>query len=286
MHDGRERTVRFRESDSSSRPSPPSRDSGLGSSTDQTYIRGRSDRFFTAQDHDTQRFNVGALQEALDSCREEKGKYKSKAHDLDAQLNACKSTLREKELENRSLREENSTLRHQRDTFESEVHDLRRRLAPSEPDYMMSGGSGESSNGLGRTRSKRQDGQDQKNRLRERINMVNEPAPSNRDSIRGRRLSMSHTTAPYPRDTVDSRPSRGPPLTTRGFQHIDATNNNYTTSAPVGSPTTFRTESLSSPRSTTSTLNTFMTGGDYVPEPLPPKPKVDSKSSSSRKTRH
>ncbi|KAF7530496.1 hypothetical protein G7054_g9544 [Neopestalotiopsis clavispora] len=283
MPDGRERTVRFRESDSSSRTSPRSRDSGLGSSTEQTYVGGRSDRYFTAQDYDTQRFNVGALQEALDSCREEKGRYKSKATDLDAQLSATKSSLREKELENRTLREENTTLRRERDSFESEVHDLRRRLAPSsESDYMMSGGSGESSNGLNRTRSKRHESQEQKSRLLERINTVN-PNEPNRDSTRRRRLSVSQPRTPFTREVlVDDRTLRGPPLTTRGFDRFE---NNYTTTSP-----TIRAEagSVSSPRSATSSMNTFNTAisGDYVPEPLPPKPKVESKSSSSRKHRH
>ncbi|KAF3011868.1 hypothetical protein E8E14_006529 [Neopestalotiopsis sp. 37M] len=264
MPDGRERTVRFRESDSSSRTSPRSRDSGL------------------AQDYDTQRFNVGALQEALDSCREEKGRYKSKATDLDAQLSATKSSLREKELENRTLREENTTLRRERDSFESEVHDLRRRLAPSsESDYMMSGGSGESSNGLNRTRSKRHESQEQKSRLLERINTVN-PNEPNRDSTRRRRSSVSQPRTPFTREVlVDDRTLRGPPLTTRGFDRFE---NNYTTSP------TIRAEagSVSSPRSATSSMNTFNTAisGDYVPEPLPPKPKVESKSSSSRKHRH
>ncbi|ETS84911.1 hypothetical protein PFICI_02936 [Pestalotiopsis fici W106-1] len=228
MPDGRERTVRFRESDSSSRTSPRSRDSGL------------------AQDYDVQRFNVGALQEALDSCREEKGRYKSKANDLDAQLTAFRSTLREKELEIRSLREENATLRHQRDTYEIEVHDLRRRLAPlSDSGYATSMASSESSDGRSKSRSKRRQHQGQDNRLLERIN-----------------------TVVYPSE--DYRTPRGPPVTTRGFGPI---NPNYT-SSPSWSVV---------PRSTSYETTSQFSSGDYIPEPLLPKPKVESKSSSSRK---
>ncbi|KAI4597715.1 hypothetical protein KJ359_003990 [Pestalotiopsis sp. 9143b] len=286
-----ERAVRF--DDRPSRTSPRSRDSGLGSSTDQSYAGGRSDRFFTAQDYDTQRFNVGALQEALDSCREEKGKYKKRVSELDAEVSMYRKTTREQETEIRTLRDENTTLRHQRDKYQNEAYDLRRRLAPSsESDYMMSGGSGHSSNGLSRSGSRRQENQEQKERLLERMNTVNPPPePAAKDPARKqRRSSMSQKRSSFIQELqADERAARGsgPPVTTRGFDRID-TSNYTTSSAGMSSPISSRAEASMSPRSSTvsyNTYNTTTTSGDYVPERLPPKPRVESNSSSSRKHR-
>lgn len=260
--EGRVRTVRFGD-DSLFRKSNRSRDSALGSSIAHTYGEG-SDRYSSAQNYDNQRFSIGALQEALGSTREEKRGYKFKEPDLNAQLAACQAALRQKELEVRALKTDNINLRHSRDTFEIEVHDLRRRLrlgnafdrsvtSDTTSDY-ISGGSGESSSSLNRSRSKRHESQEAKDRLLQRINAVN-PITDQRDNTRRRRGSVSQPRTPFTREAlIDDRTRRGPPMTTRGFDRFERM---YLTSPTIR----FDAISVPSARSATSSADIFASAG-------------------------
>ncbi|KAK9778167.1 hypothetical protein SCAR479_05137 [Seiridium cardinale] len=292
------RSVRFGDEDRS-RTSPRSRDSGFGSSTEQAHVGGRSDRIFTAQDYEDQRYNVRALQEALDSSNDDVGRYKKKVGDLDQELSSSRKIVREQETKMRGLITANETLKDTHkgllkeiESLKDENFDLRQRLttySPSDPEYMMSGGSGESSDGVRRSRSKRHgknDSQELKDRMKERINKGNQEAEASasksthKDSEkkRERRQSVSKATRkPYIEEppNTDRRERRGPPVTTRGFDHL-----NYTTSPPASSPARVD-HAASSPRSSgpSSYASYAPSSGDYYPAPLPPK------NSSTRKHR-
>ncbi|KAI0130297.1 hypothetical protein BJ170DRAFT_593810 [Xylariales sp. AK1849] len=290
------RSVRFPD-DPGNRSSRRSRDSGVGSSsTEQAGTGGRPDRRFTVQDREEQWRNPRALQEALDTATEALEKYKKKCLELDQAVSTGKKDLRESEARwraqcdhNEELKQENGLLREQviahKDAFDDmrdQRDDWRQKYlsetSPVSGVPMMSGGSGESSDGIKRTKSKRDSGKDQKARLKERINKgtVDSEAPSSKShhgshKTRERRRSISVSTSsrtPYIEEPPKDR-SR-PPLT-RGYD-------NYTT-APIASTSISRTDAYVAistvPRTTEPTVSsTYRTAGyqtgDYVPHPLPP----------------
>lgn len=288
---GQGRNVRF-ESDPRSRASPPrSRDSGIGSSTEYVHVGGRSDRIFTAQDIRVQRNDVGALQEALDAANTHFRTERQKNCELDAKLAGAHKAQREvaRELEavredNSNLSTENSSLRARNQALENENFELRQLATGSaaSDSYVMSGGSGESSDGIHKSKShrhSRHESQEMKEQMKERINRgfseaeSSTPRLSRKDSVKksGHRRSESKARTPYIEEAPTVK-NKGPPVTTRGFEQV------YYTTAPPGSPSV---ASSSTPRS----FAPFPVGGDYYPEALPPKPKSSKHSSSKHHNR-
>lgn len=286
------RSVRFTEDEVRSR-GHRSRDSGLGSSTEQAHVGGKSDRIFTAKDIEDQRFNIRALQEALESSNGDVTRYKNKAQSLDTELSTARRTIREKETllrecitENQTLRKENDNLRLDNDSLRDENYDLRQQLTdPSlyDGEYMMSGGSGESSDGVKRSKSKRRSKPDMKDQMKVRINRGNPEVEAtsskprkDSDKERRPRRSESRTRPPYIEEAPTIGKDRSRPPVTR---HPG----NYTTEPSVSSRTSMQANaSVMTPRTTHGvTYNQSTTTGDYVPYALPPE-----KHSSERGRRH
>lgn len=312
------------------RSSRHERDSGLGStSTEQAHVGSKSERRFTEQDRQTQRSNHGAVLEALDRANEKNEKYKKKLYDVDSLRLTAISTVREQngkiaglqeenaslkqdkavlQQDNTALREQNEVLRVQGHEYRTTIHeltdrtnalelendDLRRNVRyypePIDPEAMMSGGSGESSEGLRRSRSKRSSrhgSKDFNEHMKERMNRNNPEAqassskPSHGSQKKEHRRSASKVRKqPYIEEPPPDRTR--PPLTTR-FDH-------YTTTTTLTSPKTSRYDPPQMspvPRTTNPTVNPYQvtgyaTGGDYVPTSIPPEQRPTSRGRKNR----
>jgi hypothetical protein len=254
---------------------------------------------FTAQDYQDQLLDPDALREALKvtniNLRDQRRKYQ----ELDIKLADAHRTIRDEQAISRGLMDENTALEEQIEGLKDENLVLRQRLASvmsSESDFVMSGGSGESSDGVKRSGSKRHSksgSHELKDRMKQRINKGNPEAEASSsksshkdlEKKRERRSSMSQDTRkePYieklPRADRRDR-GRGPPLTTRGFE-----GSNYITDPPLRSSSTVGMDAAAmSPRSgVSSSHNAYPIAGDYYPSVLPPK--TDTKNSSGRKHR-
>jgi hypothetical protein len=290
------------------RPSPPSesrsrrsRDSGVGSSssTEQANSGGKSDRRFTDQDREDQRYNVHALQEALDAANKNLRDQKKKNLTIDEALSNSHKIIREKEIMIRNLIEQNDNMKHeivaarnQIDEHKDAFNDMRierdewrqRCLSLEEPvdsTAMMSGGSGHSSEGIKRSKSKR-DSKDQTDRLKTRINKPSKgeepssPKLARSSSRRRRSLSIDPSTSSR-RPYIEEPEDRSRPPISGGSRHYP----NYTAASLV-SPTIARMEAVAMsnvPRTsypavppiyqTAGYQQQQQQGGDYVPLPLP-----------------
>ncbi|KAI1867816.1 uncharacterized protein JN550_006957 [Neoarthrinium moseri] len=289
-----DKTVRFDED--RPRSSRRSRDSALGSSTEQAHVGGRSDRRFTAQDREDQSLNVHALQEALTTANQHLREQKKKNLELEQQLSACRkelretnASLREKHDESTTLRADNSALRTQAQVDQDTMYTLRQTIAyyqESESEYLMSGGSGESSNGGKTSKHKshsKHDGEDMKEKLKDRINRNNNEAEastkhshrasqvSQKKPTRARSSSRStRTREPYIEDPSMDRTRPPSTMATRGFDH-------YTTSPMTPALTSRIDQPMMSPVPRTHqpgvsyTVGGYPSSGNYVVTPLPPK---------------
>ncbi|KAH9893868.1 hypothetical protein F4778DRAFT_299219 [Xylariomycetidae sp. FL2044] len=272
-------------------------DSGVGSSSsEQASLGGRPDRRFTAQDVRDQRRSIPALQEALDHANQKVKKYEAKVDDLKEENSLLHKKKREAELDRatlldkvRNLEEEVAkherkleSLQEQYDQKRYEYNELlARRTLVTDPvtSDMMSGGSGETSPPLRRTKSKskRDSGSSQTDRMKERLNRDKEEQASKSTRHRSRRASISvapnssiateRYNEPLPSAT-SSRPS------SRQFNH-------YSTStmdpvrvsrheSPAYSNVTRARESTTAPTYPSSSIYP----GDYIPLPLPKQHNV------------
>lgn len=192
---------------------PRSRDSALGSSSSgQVGTGGRPDRRFTETDRADQRYNVRALQEALDAANKSVEHCKKRNLDLDQQLSKSRKELKESQALWKSQVDRNEVLQEQNNLLTEQYHELkedynvlrddrdewRQRLLsqPPQPVEMTSAISSDgshSSAGLGRTKSKRHESRDLtdrgvRDRLKQRIEHKEEELTT---KPRGRRQSVS-----------------------------------------------------------------------------------------------
>ncbi|KAH8678254.1 hypothetical protein BX600DRAFT_431542 [Xylariales sp. PMI_506] len=276
------KTVRFPEDDWSPRHD---QDSGIGSTSTDQNIRGRAEYnqgrprqsakpYNVLEDLERYREKYRIADAAANRLNVEKQELIQDKRDLKGQV---EQLLRDNHL----LAEQNKGLLNENAYLQQRVHDL-----DASADYLMSGGSGESStgsSGLKRSKSKskrdraaekvaEKEDEDLEVRLRDRLNGPSTKSSSGHHrSSSGqhkksgsRRASMS-SNRPYieeaPRD-----PTR-PPLSRIETHHY------YTTAPPqMGSPHTLTSRpKKSSPRSSTiSDSETPRYTGDYIKYPLPP----------------
>ncbi|KAI2632175.1 hypothetical protein GGR54DRAFT_21821 [Hypoxylon sp. NC1633] len=100
MSDRSDRRVKFQLSSSpkSHRGREHAHDSGVGSSSsDQASRGGRVDRRFTAEDYESQLYNVSALQEALGQANKKVAEFQQKCFDLDIELAKAHKDTRDTE---------------------------------------------------------------------------------------------------------------------------------------------------------------------------------------------
>lgn len=255
---------------------------------------------FTAKDIEHQRNDVNALREALDAANSNLRLERRRNVELDLKLTeahrAHREEVRDRDGQISTLLAENSSLIARGQALHDENRELRQQLIAdiASDGYQMSSGSGEFSDDPRRPRSTRhskQESHDLKGRMKERINKGNIEAEASSNSShkeadkkRERRQSVSKgVRKPYIEDAPTVK-SRGPPASTRGFEHV----NNYTTAPLPSSPLAYGADSAMTPRSNHSTVpvsgGSYTMNGDYYQEPLPQK--LQSKHSSSHRKHH
>ncbi|KAI3340519.1 hypothetical protein F4824DRAFT_424407 [Ustulina deusta] len=275
-------------------PEPHPRDSGVGSSSsDHTGSSGSLDERFTARDYNTQSNNVDALREALSDTIKDvdnwKARYTKKNNDhietrrnlkntenhyretceqnetLQVQLESMRDRMDKQDvalaIANTTIRDLESNLAEWKEKYTS-LHELYETTRHSVDASIISGGSGEHSQSLGRTRSHRErDSAELTSRLKERINRDHPDSGSSRSSaatVSSKRSNHQASASTSDKPYIEKMPK--------------ASTSSLTSPRHPGSYTLTTASTSSSSRkhgAGPSSRSGHRENGDYIPHPLP-----------------